>query len=157
MRRELARFIARFDAAQYWAAHEELEPAWLRDRDPELQGLIHLAAALLHAERGNLNGARRKLSSGLDMLGASPAIDELPLQPIREAMSALLARLDSTLAGPAVARGEWTVTGAMPKLGSLLADPAAIPEVEPQELPYRVRRYEDGYRIGRDPARRDGS
>lgn len=147
---ELARFIARFDAGEYWAAHEELEPAWLRDRDPALKGLIQTAAAMLHVERGNLPGARRKAESALRLLGDDDRVEALPLQPLRDALKALLAMLQTGSPEP-------VVTGVMPSLGALLDVDAELPELEPHELPYRVRRYEEGYRIGRDPALRDPS
>jgi len=38
-------------------AHEVLEGLWNRQRDDGLQGLIQVAVALHHIERGNLRGA----------------------------------------------------------------------------------------------------
>lgn len=49
-----------FAAGQYFEAHEEFESAWRAAPRRErffLQGLIHCAAALHHARRGNLRGA----------------------------------------------------------------------------------------------------
>ena len=52
-------------AGEYFEAHEELEEEW-RDAPPEerdfLQGLVHVAVAWLHAERGNTNGCERQLA-----------------------------------------------------------------------------------------------
>jgi predicted metal-dependent hydrolase len=49
----------------YFEAHEELEDEW-RDAPSEerdfLQGLVHVAVAWLHAERGNRNGCERQLA-----------------------------------------------------------------------------------------------
>jgi hypothetical protein len=49
----------------YFDAHEELEDEW-REAAPEerdfLQGLVHVAVAWLHAERGNRSGCERQLA-----------------------------------------------------------------------------------------------
>ena len=48
----------------YFEAHEELEEEWRSAPDAErdfLQGLVHVAVAWLHAERGNRNGCERQL------------------------------------------------------------------------------------------------
>jgi predicted metal-dependent hydrolase len=49
----------------YFEAHEELEDEWRTAPDAErdfLQGLVHVAVAWLHAERGNRNGCERQLA-----------------------------------------------------------------------------------------------
>ena len=48
----------------YFEAHEELEDEWRTAPAAErdfLQGLVHVAVAWLHAERGNRNGCERQL------------------------------------------------------------------------------------------------
>jgi uncharacterized protein len=48
----------------YFDAHEELEDEWRTapaDERDFLQGLVHVAVAWLHAERGNRNGCERQL------------------------------------------------------------------------------------------------
>ena len=48
----------------YFKAHEELEDEWRTAPAAErdfLQGLVHVAVAWLHAERGNRNGCERQL------------------------------------------------------------------------------------------------
>ena len=48
----------------YFDAHEELEDEWRTAPAAErdfLQGLVHVAVAWLHAERGNRNGCERQL------------------------------------------------------------------------------------------------
>src|SRR5687767_12399012 len=48
----------------YFEAHEELEDEWREAPSEErdfLQGLVHVAVAWLHAERGNRNGCERQL------------------------------------------------------------------------------------------------
>ena len=49
----------------YFEAHEELEDEWREapaDERDFLQGLVHVAVAWLHAERGNRNGCERQLA-----------------------------------------------------------------------------------------------
>jgi predicted metal-dependent hydrolase len=50
---------------EFFDAHEELEDEWrtapAEERD-FLQGLVHVAVAWLHAERGNRNGCERQLA-----------------------------------------------------------------------------------------------
>ena len=52
-------------AGEYFAAHEELEDEWRVASDDErdfLQGLVHVAVAWPHAERGNRPGCERQLA-----------------------------------------------------------------------------------------------
>jgi uncharacterized protein len=57
----------------YFEAHEELEDEW-RDAPASerdfLQGLVHVAVAWLHAERGNRNGCERQLAKAERRLGS---------------------------------------------------------------------------------------
>jgi len=71
--REWAR---RFNAGEYFEAHEVLEAAWLEAPATErdlLKGLIQAAVALYHYGRGNGHGARVKYSSSTAYLRASPS------------------------------------------------------------------------------------
>jgi len=54
------------DDAKFFEAHEVLEELWLHAIEPErtfLKGLIHVAVALHHHQRGNGHGARVKYRS----------------------------------------------------------------------------------------------
>jgi hypothetical protein len=65
------RGVSLFNGARYWHAHEAWEELWRAAADPErdfYQGLIQLAAGLLHLQRRNLRGARNKLREGTDRL-----------------------------------------------------------------------------------------
>jgi uncharacterized protein len=56
----------------YFDAHEELEDEWRAAPQAErdfLQGLVHVAVAWLHAERGNRNGCERQLVKAERRLG----------------------------------------------------------------------------------------
>jgi predicted metal-dependent hydrolase len=58
---------------EYFDAHEELEDEWREAATEErdfLQGLVHVAVAWLHAERGNRPGCERQLEKALRRLGA---------------------------------------------------------------------------------------
>jgi len=77
--------LAAYEQGYYFLAHETLEPAWMGTDDPgerDLhQGLIKLAAAFVHATRGNrlgieknLRGARELLTGGI-AAGAAEGID----------------------------------------------------------------------------------
>jgi predicted metal-dependent hydrolase len=99
--RALAAGLDAYDRGDFFLAHEILEPAWMGTDDPlerELhQGLIKLAAAYVHAARGNplgfeknLRGARSRLATAVDGAG-DPAGLDLPQ---------LLADIDDRLAAP---------------------------------------------------------
>ena len=55
---EIPAFAQCWNAGDFFMAHEVLEGLWMRRRDDGLRGLIQLAVALHHIERGNLRGAR---------------------------------------------------------------------------------------------------
>jgi hypothetical protein len=63
--------IALFNGVRYWHAHEAWETLWRAAPDDQrdfYQGLIQIAAGLLHLQRRNQRGARNKLREGLDRL-----------------------------------------------------------------------------------------
>ncbi len=74
----LAAGLAAYDRGDYFEAHELLEPAWMGAADPHErdlhQGLIKLAAAYVHAVRGNPLGMAKNLSGARDRLrGVGPS------------------------------------------------------------------------------------
>ena len=88
-----------YDRGDFFLAHELLEPAWmgtaeLAEREL-LQGLIKLAAAYVHAVRGNAAGIRKNLVgararlAGAGRAGRDAGVDA----------DALLAAIDERLAG----------------------------------------------------------
>jgi len=98
-RAALHAFLAAYDAGAHFEAHELLEPAWMGTDDPAErdlhQGLIKLAAAFVHAARGNplgvrknLVGARARLADALEA-GRAYGID---VRPIIAAVDERLAR-----------------------------------------------------------------
>ena len=60
-----------FNAERFFDAHEAWETIWLESRGEEkrfLQGLIQLAAAFHHFQRGNLEGAQSLMEEGASKL-----------------------------------------------------------------------------------------
>jgi uncharacterized protein len=67
----LRRAAAQFNTQAYYGCHETLEKLWLAEKKPIrnlYKGILQIAVALYHRERGNLRGARRLLESGLLLL-----------------------------------------------------------------------------------------
>jgi predicted metal-dependent hydrolase len=67
------RGVALFNGVRYWHAHEAWEELWRAAPDEErdfYQGLIQVAAGLLHLQRRNARGARNKLREGIEKLDA---------------------------------------------------------------------------------------
>jgi predicted metal-dependent hydrolase len=65
-----------FNNGQFFECHEAWEEIWKRsDGDEKLfyQGIIQAAVAILHAQRGNPDGARSLLEKSLTKLNAMPA------------------------------------------------------------------------------------
>ena len=63
--------VALFNGMRYWHAHEAWETLWRAADDEDrdfYQGLIQVAAGLLHLQRRNVRGARNKLGEGLEKL-----------------------------------------------------------------------------------------
>lgn len=64
-----------FNAEHFWHAHEAWEELWLggsEDFRPFLQGLIQLAAAYHHVQRGTLSGGVRLFAAALEKLEPYP-------------------------------------------------------------------------------------
>jgi uncharacterized protein len=66
-----------YAAGDYFEAHELMEPAWMGTADVAerdlIQGLIKVAAADVHAVRGNPAGVRRNLEGARDRLRSGAA------------------------------------------------------------------------------------
>ena len=115
----LSHALQAYADGDFFDAHEILEPAWMGTDDQEeralYQGLIKLAAAGVHAVRGNPEGARRNLLGSAARLArvpdtaAGPLGDALAMVDLRTARAwagAALAALDAAPeeGGRAVAR-----------------------------------------------------
>ena len=149
----LLRFVSRFDGGEYWLAHEDLEELWLDDRKDLYKGLIQAAAALLHAQRGNWRGAASKARHATGNLTRSES-SVFEIEPILARLGTLIAEADS-LAAVEAGIDDDAFARVRFDLAPWFAGADSVPPLEREELPYRVRRYDRGYRVGRDPRRRD--
>ena len=69
--------IHNFNSGKFWEAHESWETLWLvaeSDLEQFLQGLIQVAAAYHHIQRGTFRGAPRLFAAGLRRLDAFPLV-----------------------------------------------------------------------------------
>ena len=108
----LAAGLAAYERGDFFAAHEHLEPAWMGTDDlvdrALLQGLIKLAAAYVHASRGNpagivrnLAGARARLVEATEDRAAAGQLDGwLDLPGLVTAIDLRLADLAAHPSGP---------------------------------------------------------
>jgi len=144
------RGLAAYGRGAWYLAHEELEPAWMGTDDPSeralLSGLIKLAAAYVHAARGNplgvrtnLRGARERLATAAATdaaaaaAGAAVAIEWIDLPTLLVGVDDRLARIVTLCAGgpPDVALGD--AGAAVPShevagpVGRFRGAPVAIP------------------------------
>lgn len=104
LQRVLARAGRLFDAGLYFEVHELLEPHWMRADGAErraLQGLIQVAVAFHHQERGNREGAISLLAEGLAKLEGAERAFPLPLAGWRQALADGLAELRAGGSAPA--------------------------------------------------------
>ena len=73
----VTRGLAAYDRGAWYLAHEELEPAWMGTDDLAeralLSGLIKVAAAYVHAARGNPLGVRTNLRGARERLVTAAA------------------------------------------------------------------------------------
>lgn len=92
--------LVAYAAGDFFEAHELMEPAWMGTADLAerslIQGLIKVAAADVHAVRGNPAGVRRNLEGARDRLraGAGGTITGVDLD-----VAGLLAAIDARLDG----------------------------------------------------------
>jgi|tagenome__1003787_1003787.scaffolds.fasta_scaffold20925579_2 predicted metal-dependent hydrolase len=98
--------LAAYARGDFFEAHEELEPAWMGTDDLAEralhQGLIKVAAAYVHAVRGNPPGISRNLEGARRHLAdARPAAAAWGVD-----VDALLAAVDARLADPSNAVSE---------------------------------------------------
>lgn len=91
--------VSMFNGVRYWHAHEDWETLWRAAPDAErdfYQGLIQIAAGLLHLQRRNARGARNKLREGIDRLQPyQPAHQGVFVNELIGEATRLLADLDA--------------------------------------------------------------
>lgn len=93
----LAEAIALFNAADWYGCHDGFEALWHETAGtmrPVLQGILQIAVAELHLERGNLRGATILMGEGLGRLSPAPdAALGLDLEALRQKAKARLRAL----------------------------------------------------------------
>ena len=96
---------ARWDEQRYFEAHELLEHAWKLgpETDRDLwKGVIQVAVAGVHLQRGNRIGARRLLDRALERLSAQPAAHRgIDVAALRRIAADARAQLDAGQVPPA--------------------------------------------------------
>jgi hypothetical protein len=65
---DLVRFARLWEEGDFWHCHEVLETPWRRNGSGFYKGLILLASAWVHHERGNVRGVRAQLRKALAVL-----------------------------------------------------------------------------------------
>jgi predicted metal-dependent hydrolase len=63
-------FCELFNRGEFWESHEVLEGPWRASRSPFYHGLILLASAYVHVQRGNPKGVAAQLRKALRELPA---------------------------------------------------------------------------------------
>ncbi len=136
----LALGVARWDEQRYFEAHELLEHAWklgpASDRDL-WKGVIQVAVAGVHLQRGNRIGARRLLDRALQRLEPEPAVRRgIDVEALRRTARAARAALDAGEV-PAADWGAFPTLpdGAVPGVWFASSDGATGPSVTPTPIP----------------------
>jgi predicted metal-dependent hydrolase len=94
-----AKAVERFNAADWYACHDGFEELWHETQGPMrpvLQGILQIAVAQLHLERGNRRGATVLMGEGLGRLaGCDDDAAGLSLESLRRSATAWLQALQS--------------------------------------------------------------
>ncbi|MHC1785206.1 MAG: DUF309 domain-containing protein [Anaerolineaceae bacterium] len=101
--------LRRFNAGEYFEAHEELEAAWRAERGPIrdlYQGILQVGVACYHLERGNYRGALKVIRRGREKLQLFPdevlGIDVRQIRMEAERLEAYLTEGDWSKSRPNV-------------------------------------------------------
>lgn len=99
----LLKGIEEFNRREFWTCHETLEELWLADKgrlNQFYQGIIHVAAGFVHVQKGNYNGATRRIRSGVDKLRAyEPEVESVDVRALNQDAERALAAVQAL--GPA--------------------------------------------------------
>ena len=105
--------LAAYSRGDFFATHEDLEPAWMGTDDLEEralhQGLIKVAAAYVHAVRGNPVGTSKNLAGArrhLALTGSAGAAWGIDVPGLLADIDAGLEQPELALAAPVIRRTE---------------------------------------------------
>ena len=91
--------VALFNRGEWYPCHDGFEAIWHEMQGPVrplLQGILQIAVAQIHLDRGNLRGATVLMGEGLGRLaGGGDQLCGLDLHPLRDAARVRLQRLQS--------------------------------------------------------------
>jgi hypothetical protein len=94
----------RFNAGDFFAAHELWEDLWRETRGPArtfIQGMVQVAVGLHHHSTGNVTGARSVLARGLRNMARAQALDfECDFAQWQAELQQFLKALEQDLAPP---------------------------------------------------------
>lgn len=114
-----AGFFELFNRQEFFAAHEVLEDLWLEGPGPNYsfyKGLIQLAGAFVHLQKGRLQPAAALFRLCRDNLAKYPALhDYLDINGVQALISRWLGRLESGQ----YTRNPW-LEGAPPRVGLVI-------------------------------------
>lgn len=103
-RGELAEGLRCYRAERFFEAHEHWEVMWLKLQDPEkafLQGVIQVAAAFYHLQRGNPEGTASLLQGALRRLDRhAPSFGGISVKPLCEEIRDWLRALEEDQGPP---------------------------------------------------------
>jgi hypothetical protein len=104
------RFVELFNERDFFVAHEVLESLWLVHWSTMrnfYQGLIQLAAAFLHLQRGNMPACRKLMVTARARLGGYPdPCAGLAVAPLRQNATYWIGRIDALAGDEVVAYDE---------------------------------------------------
>jgi predicted metal-dependent hydrolase len=95
---QLLQGIEEFNSGAFFASHETLEDIWIGEKHPArrlYQGILQVAAALLHLERGNYRGAVTLLDKGaLNLKPFTPLCQQVDVAGLLREIGRLREELD---------------------------------------------------------------
>lgn len=95
-------FVELFNRGEYWESHEVLEGPWRANRSDFFQGLILLASAYVHAQRGKAAGIRKQMEKALRRLAPyQPHYMGIDVDELVDVAEACIALAEESPAGSA--------------------------------------------------------
>lgn len=101
---ELVEGIRQFNRGEYYECHETLEQIW-REETREIRdlykGILQIGVAIFHAQRSNLKGAARLVSSGMELLsGFAPECMKIDVEHLLQSTGRFMDELNELASAP---------------------------------------------------------